>query len=122
MKALESLTSKGWKKENAIPFREQIVKDAKECYSYSNAKNTQIALMPFTDQSVLTIRLAGTRGNNFNYFQIKIDATNEQLVVDKIDSIKDEVDINNYFNVYFGLQAVGEVAIMAWEQWEVNYR
>jgi hypothetical protein len=121
MSLLTSLTQKGWNQETTIPFREVVAQEATECYTYTNQKNSQVAILNVPSKSLIRVRLSGTRGNNFNYFEIKINS-NEEVVIHTIDLAKDEADINNYFSFYFSLQEGGEVSILAWEQWEKDYR
>lgn len=121
MNPLSSLSQKGWTKEPSIPFNEAVAKEATECYTYTNQKNSQVAILTIPNKSLVRVRLSGTRGNNFNYFEIKTDS-NEDAIINAIDSAKDDADINNYFSFYFSLQSGGEVSILAWEQWEANYR
>ncbi len=121
MNKFESLAQNGWKHHTSSPYQEAVSKEANNCYTFTNSKNTEIGLLTYADNSSVRIRLAGTRGNNFNYFEIPLKG-NEEAVVNKINAVKDEADINNYFGLYFSLQEVGEASILAWEQWEKNYR
>jgi len=122
MNLSENLIQNGWKKEARISFSEEVAKQASECYTYINANNTQIALLFYADKSTVKIRLGGTRGIEFNYFEIKL-SNNEVEIATAINAIKGEADISNYFSFYFALQGVSDtVSILAWEQWEKNYR
>lgn len=121
MSKFNHLVNLGWKPESEIPFREQIASKASSCYTYSNSKGSSIALMPVPSDSTVLIRLSGTRGNQFNYFQFAWNG-NEESITNAVNAAKDEADINNYFSFYFSLQSAGEVSIVAWEQWEANYK
>jgi hypothetical protein len=121
MSKFNQLINQGWKQESEIPFREQIAAKASSCYTYSNAKGSSVAIMPVPSDSIVLIRLSSIRGNQFNYFQFTWNG-NEDSIANAIDAAKDEADINNYFSFYFSLQSAGEVSIVAWEQWEANYK
>ncbi len=121
MSKFNQLINQGWKQESEIPFLEQIATKASSCYTYANKKYSSVAIMPVPSDSIVLIRLSSIRGNQFNYFQFTWNE-NEDAIVNAVDSAKDDADINNYFSFYFSLQSAGEVSIVAWEQWESNYR
>ena len=116
----DQLTNAGWTLFAENPNKEAIAQKADVCLQFTNAKNTIISFMPSTERQSYMVKLAGIRGNDFNYFEI--GSTSEAALMDAIDKEKENADVSNYFDFYSKLMNDFDVSILAWEQWESNYR
>jgi len=110
----------GWEQHSEVPFKEAIAKKASICLTYHNAKNTQIGFLYYPEETSICLRLSSPDTDQFNYFQIKPEDMITTL--NTLIAAQDKADIHHYFGFYFDMQAAGEVSILAWEQWEPNYR
>lgn len=120
MSHFETLIQHGWKDLPVANNREAIAQKADKCYAYLNPKNTVVSVMPCSERQSTLLKLQHGRGGQPNYFEVK--TTRLEDLVDTINNLKDEADVNNYFGLYFNLQGKFETSILAWEQWETNYR
>lgn len=120
MSYFESLVQHGWKDLPVANNREAIAQKADKCYAYLNAKNTVVSVMPCTERESTLIKLQHGRGGHPNYFEVKTTRPEELALL--MNDLREEADVSNYFGLYFKLQEKFEVSILAWEQWEQNYR
>lgn len=121
MNELIHLTANGWKQVPPDKNKEAVCKMVKSCYEFTNSKGTVVYFMLCNDESLYMVKLQHSRGGNPYFFQFK--TLDEEGAAISINRLKEEADINNYFNFYFTLQKdFEEVSITAWEQWESDYR
>ncbi|MBC7861700.1 MAG: hypothetical protein IAF38_01925 [Bacteroidia bacterium] len=116
----QTLLKNGWQKQEANPFKEKIVEKAVACFTFENSNNTGIGFFTSEDPSRMYIRLYKPDNSKFNYFEIKTDTVGKSI--EKLISLQHSTNIDDYFSFYLDMQQACEISILAWEQWETNYK
>jgi hypothetical protein len=117
----QKLTSVGWMASTENPFLEKVSQNAQAYFTYQSPKNQQLGLCVFESINVFKIRLAGTDNQQINWFQCELKDDGD-LIIDTLIQNQDSANAGNYFGFYLALSAVCQCSILAWEQWESNYR
>jgi hypothetical protein len=119
--ATEKLLNAGWQLVETNPFREKVSKNADKYFTYTSALGHQLGICVFASQKLLKIRLADATQQKLNWFQSEFGNNLNDLVLTLMDR-QDEADAHRYFGFYSALAGVCSTSILAWEQWESNYR
>ncbi len=119
---LKALTDKGWVEQSAPRFTDIIGQNADLYYSYDIPGGDQLDLCYFEKDNSLKLRIYGVSDREKNWFGMDAD---EHLpaFLEKLTEMQNSISRSAYFSFYFGIQSVSpEISILAWEQWEPNYR
>jgi hypothetical protein len=117
---IELLMAANWKSDN-LSFKEKASRKAAHYFSYQNSRNNQLGLAVFPDEKFIRFRVFDMKTNEVSYLEIAIDNSTE-TIVGKIIEKQEELVQNDTFSFYFGISSLGEVSVLAWEQFEDDYR
>ncbi|MCU0445637.1 MAG: hypothetical protein MUE85_12050 [Microscillaceae bacterium] len=115
------LQQAGWQRADPNPFREKVSHNAQVYFTYQSALNTHWGICAFDEPKMLKIRLSGANSSSPNWLQIDFEQDTE-VFAQVLIAQQDQVQAENYFGFYFQISAVVKATILAWEQWESNYR
>ena len=114
------LTTNGWTLGATALFPEKAGQGASAYYSYHNAKGNRLTLAVFEADKIIRFRIYDQAQPEAAWFQIGIDDEVDQVVAE-IDARRDEVTREGAFGFYFAISGLGNVSILAWEQYEDGY-
>jgi hypothetical protein len=118
---IEILKSNNWKEELTQSFSEKAGKGADLYFSYNNKKGNTLTFSIFTNDKNIRFRVYDPNTKEVSWLQIGMDASIDK-VISAIVEKQDEITQPDTFMFYFSISGLGEVAILAWEQYEDNYR
>ncbi|MGD1843386.1 MAG: hypothetical protein ACFB0B_21210 [Thermonemataceae bacterium] len=103
--------------------QEKVAQEGDLYFSYTNPQQTLITLVYFAKNTSMRLCLQDLSNQEVRWFEIKI-ADQEQLgqFLEALAQQEQQVTLNNYFSFYAALSKVSNVSILAWEQWESNYK
>jgi hypothetical protein len=118
---IEKLTNAGWKFVETNPFPERVSQNADNYLTYTSLSGQYLGICVFAEKKLLKIRLTEASQQKLNWFQSEFADNLTDLVQTLIEK-QDQADANSYFGFYLALSGVCATSILAWEQWESNYR
>lgn len=118
---IEILKFKQWREESTPSFSEKAGKGADIYFTYINKKENTLTFSVFTKDKNIRFRVFDPKSKEVSWLQIGIDA-NINKVISAIIEKRDEITQAETFMFYFSISSLGAVAILAWEQYEDNYR
>ncbi len=116
----ELLTARGWALSASPAFPEKAGHRATAYYAYHNAKGNRLTLAVFDQDKLIRFRIFDPTQPEAAWFQIGIDPEVDQVIAE-IDARRDEIDRKEAFGFYFAISDLGDVSILAWEQYEEGY-
>jgi hypothetical protein len=117
----EMLMSNGWTAESGAPFAEKAGQGADAYFSFKNGKGNLLTLCVFEKDANVRFRVFDPGRRDVSWLQIVIDGDIDGVIA-KIVEKQDEITQEGAFGFYFEVSGLGDVSILAWEQWEDNYR
>ncbi len=119
---LKTLIEKGWVELSFPRFTEKIGQSADLYYSYDIPGGDQLDLCYFERDNSLKLRIYAVSDREKNWFGMNADV-HLPAFLDKLTEMQNSISGASYFSFYFGIQDVSpDISILAWEQWEPNYR
>ena len=118
---LESLLSAKWEEKASQPFPEKASKDADKYFIFKNNKDTELGFAFFNQKQIARFRIFDIKTKEVSWFEIKMDSKINS-VIEAIINNQNTIQQSEYFSLYFEISSKGEVAILAWEQYEDDYR
>lgn len=116
-----ALTAQGWTKAEQNPFREKVSTRADAYFLLKNELNQELGLCVFSSNQLIKLRLFDPSEDDFVWFQVEY-ADKLPVFLDALIAEQHQADKNSYFGFYLALSATVPTSILAWEQWENNYR
>lgn len=117
----EKLITAGWQETTSNPFREKVSQGADLYFTFTAQNGQNLGICIFEPQKILKFRLANAQNQDCRWFQSEYADKLAELTQSIINQ-QDTVNLNNYFDIYFALSGICSTSILAWEQWESNYR
>lgn len=114
------LVASGWTLGTTAAFPEKAGHGATAYYAYHNAKGNRLTLAVFEQDQFIRFRIYDQTQPDAAWFQIGIDADVDQVIAE-IDARRDEIQREGAFGFYFSISELGDVSILAWEQYEDDY-
>ncbi len=118
---IELLKSNHWTEEPTQSFPEKAGKGADLYFTYKNKKENILTFAIFSKDNEIRFRVFDPKTKEVSWLQIGIDESVDQ-VISAIAEKQDEITQAEAFMFYFSISSLGKVAILAWEQYEDNYR
>ena len=117
----EMLKSNHWMEELKPSFAENAGQGATIYYSHKNKQKNTLTIAVFEKDKQIRFRVYDPKTKEQSWLQIEIDADVDK-VVSKIIAQQDEITQEEAFGFYFSISGLGDVSILAWEQFEDDYR
>lgn len=114
---LQALTAKGWTAQPTSRGNEKVAQAATAVFCYDTPSGDQIDLCYFEEEQKLRLRIYSPKEKDVRWFAIEVDNRLDELVQELVKT-QNDIAFSNYFSFYFSMQAVCEISILAWEQWE----
>ncbi len=118
---IENLKSNNWQEDSVQPFTEKVGNKASSYFSFKNKKETLLSFALFPDLKKIRFRIFDPITREVSWLEIGIDS-NTDKIISKIIEKQNEITQPEAFGFYFEISGLGEVAILAWEQYEDDYR
>jgi hypothetical protein len=116
----EVLIAHDWTHGTTAVFPEKAGQGATAYYSYHNALGNRLTLAVFEPDRLIRFRIYDPTQPEAAWFQIGIDEEVDQVIAE-IDARRDEILRKDAFGFYFSISGLGDVSILAWEQYEEGY-
>jgi hypothetical protein len=115
------LSAQGWVESAANPFREKISQGAQFYATYQNNQNTVLGLAYFGTKDEFKLKVQAADTQDFTWFLVESKDKTEDFLSTLLSN-QATAAYSNYFSLYLALSGVCPTSILAWEQWEDNYR
>jgi hypothetical protein len=115
------LLEKGWQKPDSNPFQERVSQSADFYFSYLSTIGQNLGICIFNEKKLLKFRVSDPQNQDVRWFQSEFEDKLETLIQEIIE-YQNQVSIRDYFGLYLKLSGICKTSILAWEQWESNYR
>jgi hypothetical protein len=119
--SVKLLKSNHWIEETVQPFPEKAGKGADVYFSYKNKKENTLNFSFFSKDNNIRFRVYDQTSREVSWLEIGMDENAEKIIAAIVEK-QDEITQPETFMFYFSISSLGEVAILAWEQYEDNYR
>jgi hypothetical protein len=116
----EMLSANGWTVGTSPAFPEKAGSGATAYYSYHNQKGNRLTLAVFQPEKLIRFRIYDPTQPDPAWLQIGIDTDVDQVIAE-IHARRDEIVRKDAFGFYFAISGLGDVSILAWEQYEEGY-
>ena len=115
------LSSNHWTELSTPPFAENVGKGADTYFTYQNKKDNTLTVSIFSKDKKIRFRVFNIKTKEVAWLEIAIDSA-VNTVISKIVEEQENITQADAFGFYFSISGLGEVAILAWEQYEDDYR
>ena len=116
----EMLKSSGWIAAASPTFAENAGRGASVYYSLENALHNSLAVAVFEAENFIRFRVYDPATSEGSWLQITIDADVDKIIA-KIIAQQHTITEEETFRFYFGISGLGDVSVLAWEQYEDDY-
>lgn len=103
----------------AQALTEKVAQGANLHLSYKNKNQVQFDILFFEKENRIRLRFLGS---NVNWLQIKDYQKDVDAILDKLLKVQDDLSQGAWFSFYLAFSGICDAVILAWEQYEDDYR
>jgi hypothetical protein len=116
-----TLISNGWMESSSPSFPEKAGAGAAIYYALHNPTGSDLSLAVFPADAIIRFRVYDPAMRESRWLQIQIDADTD-AIISKIVARQADLTAETTFGFYFSIASFEGVSILAWEQFEDDYR